>query len=243
MRTFLASSLVLASSICTYACGGDTTSLLSQTGGADGTSGYGGTTSTGPIGSGGLPEDWDACSGRFTGGGFNCGGAGGSQNTGGATGGGTTRLGSTGGYAGAGGIGSTRSDGRASSSSVLNLSLTWATSPDAGALLYNVVVMPDGTATCSEYRGTWLLIGREGQTDPQVAALLATPGTVDALATTCPLNVADVSPTITTTFIGGSKVDRLVWASCSTDNLAELAADLRRIGELCVAVGTMIRDY
>jgi hypothetical protein len=126
---------------------------------------------------------------------------------------------------------------------VLNLSLTWAASADAGALVHNVVVMPDGTATCSEYRNGWLLIGREGQPDPTIAALLAEPGTVEELATPCPLKIADAEPTITTTFVGDAKVDRLVWGTCSSNNLAALAANLRRIGDLCVATGTMIRDY
>ena len=51
--------------------------------------------------------------------------------------------------------------------------------------------------------------------------------------------MADVNTIITTTFAGGAQVSRLVFGTCSNETLDAIVAALRRIGNACIASGTM----
>jgi hypothetical protein len=95
MRKALLTVLIMTAIHFVFACGGDS-------GGFDTGGGTGGATSTGPMATGGLPEDWNACAIAAPGT-FNCGGTTGAATGGGGGGGagGTTLTGTV----GAGGMG------------------------------------------------------------------------------------------------------------------------------------------
>ncbi len=255
MRTFLMGSLAVASML--VGCGDASTRMHAGAGGTSadqrgGTGGSGGTSSgsmafggnggTMPVASGGKSIDWDACSGAYAG--YNCGGrtvVGGSTNGAGSIGYGGT-AGDADGFGGAGGAAPGVPDGGLSVDDVLTLEMPWSTSPDAGALLWDVILQPNGGGTCRQYNDGWHPVGQIPPTDTEIATLLSRPGTVDTLATTCPVKVADAGYTITTTFINGSQVAHLVFDTCSTDTLAALTAAMRRIGEACIGQTTLVSD-
>ncbi len=140
---------------------------------------------------------------------------------------------------GAGGSGGTS---LVDTSHVARLEMLWASSADAGSTLYDVTVLPDGSATCRLYDGGWIPDGQSNLLDAEFQSLLATPGTVSLLSSVCPLRIADAGPTITTTFKSGAQVDHLVYGSCSSTTLDALVAAIKRIGYTCIANSHLARD-
>jgi hypothetical protein len=143
---------------------------------------------------------------------------------------------------GAGGGGPSPADAGLSAIDVASVEMLWASSADAGATLYDVTVLPDGSATCRLYDGGWIPDGQSNLLDVEFQSLLATPGTVSLLSSVCPLRIADAGPTITTTFKSGAQVDHLVYGSCSSATLDALVAAIKRIGYTCIANSHLARD-
>lgn len=197
---------IIAFGLCGYGCGEN----ASSPSGAGGSSPQ----QTGVGGSGGLsPASTDR-------GGQGGGGIGEDNQTGGNTGAGGGLGGSDGGV------------GRLLD--VANLEMSWSTGMDAGAGVIDIVVLPDGSATCREsFGGNQVLEGRLDVPDPAVATVLASPGVLDKLVTECPFRIADAGSTIITTLKTGERFSRLVFGTCSDDDLLSLVSALRRIGETC----------
>ncbi len=109
---------------------------------------------------------------------------------------------------------------------------------DASVFHTTVKVDGFGNATCSERLNASVRISQLPEPDPVIPDLLSRPGLVRDLATTCPLQVKDAGPYITTHFANdadGTDHYRLVWRSCSTADLESLVQALERIGNTCIA--------
>lgn len=121
---------------------------------------------------------------------------------------------------------------------IASLRMAWPDTQDAGATFINLLVKPDGTATCTKSAADGPpLPGQLATPDAEIPTLLARPGIVTDLLTPCTLDMADAGPTIGTTLANETTTHgRLVFGTCANDNLNDLVKALRRIGAACAAV-------
>ncbi len=127
---------------------------------------------------------------------------------------------------------------------VVWMTMSFPTTMDGSVPVTLVKVQRSGDATCS--KSDWLgakWTGTLAAVDTTIPDLLARPGLVGDLVTSCPLGVSDAGPTITTRFANDAEPmvhTRLVMGSCANANLVALVQALERIGDACIATATYV---